>query len=274
MKRGKDAVRAAIEAGYRHFDHADIYGDGRCESLFGELLRESPALRDRLSITSKCGVRFAGNPSSESPKRYDLSMRHILDSVDGSLQRLGIETLDTLLLHRPDYLFHAEEVSAAFARLHESGKVREFGVSNFTIVQVARLQEVCPFWLTVNQIEINLENLTALDNGTLDQCQQYGMIPEAWSPLRGVTYSSDSGRLDEKGRLRLRAALELQSAKYGVDDWILALAWLLMHPVGIVPLIGSIKPERIRDAQKALDVGYTREDWYRLLAARRGIDVA
>ena len=124
LERGKAAVRAAIEAGYRQFDHADIYGDGRCESIFGELLSEEPSLRSQVKITSKCGVRFAGYPASESPKRYDLSERHIVDSVDGSLRRLRIETLDTFLLHRPDYLFDENEVSEAFTQLYESGKVR------------------------------------------------------------------------------------------------------------------------------------------------------
>jgi predicted oxidoreductase len=267
-ERGKAAVRAALEAGYRQFDHADIYGDGRCESLFGELLRQDPSLRSRVKITSKCGVRFAGQPSPTSPKRYDLSKQHIVQSVEGSLRRLGIETLDALLLHRPDYLFDAEEVSEAFARLHESGKVREFGVSNFTTHQVSRLHAVCPFALVANQIEINLENLSALEDGTLDQCQQYGMIPEAWSPLRGITYAA------AEAESRVRAELKQQAARYELEEWVVVLAWLLAHPAGIVPLIGSIDPERILAARNALGVDYTRDDWYRLLAARLGSDVA
>jgi len=134
--KGKLAIRAAIDAGYNHFDHADIYGGGASESLFGEVLKESPELRENLIITSKAGIRPKNDDNSYAPTRYDFSEKYILDSVDGILARLQIECLDMFLLHRPDYLFNAHEVAQTFALLKASGKVKHFGVSNVKSSQV------------------------------------------------------------------------------------------------------------------------------------------
>jgi len=273
-KIGKTALLTAIDSGYRKFDHADIYGGGRCESIFGDLLRQKPSLRDSVEITSKCGVRFAGDPLPQSPKRYDLSKAHILRSVEGSLGRLGTDALDTLLLHRPDYLFDEVEICEAFVSLHESGKVLSFGVSNFSVFQLSRLQKVCPFHLKAHQIEVSLEEISAFDNGTLDQCREMNMNPEAWSPLRGVTYSPPGSVLSGTAGARVRAELERQSQKFGCASWIVVIAWLLAHPARIEPIVGTLSPDRIRAARQALQLRYDREDWYELLAARRGCDVA
>jgi predicted oxidoreductase len=271
---GKDTIRAAIDAGYRRFDHADIYGGGRCEELFGAVLKESPALRDSLKITSKCGVRFAGDPDSTSPKRYDLSKAYISESVHGSLRRLGVEQLDTLLLHRPDYLFDAEEAAEAFEQLHRSGEVSSFGVSNFTRAQVDLLESVCPYPITVNQIEISLYDISAFENGLLDQCQQLGISPEAWGPLRGVRYSSIDEYFAPEVETRVRAELGRQAVKYETEDWIIVLAWLLKHPASIVPVLGTVDTARIRAAREVLELDYERDDWYQLLETRRGVEVA
>ena len=143
-EKGKTAVRTAIAEGYTHFDHADIYGAGRSEELFAEVLRESPGVRDSLLITSKCGIRRSGFPGKNDPVRYDFSKEYIIRSVEGSLNRLGTDYLDLLLLHRPDYLFDPEEVVEAFQELLSAGKVRHFGVSNFRPSQVSLLQSCCP----------------------------------------------------------------------------------------------------------------------------------
>ena len=259
----KHAVMAAFDAGYTLFDHADIYGDGTCEALFGEVLRESPGLRDKILIQSKCGIR-------KDPARYDFSRDYIIQSVEGSLGRLGIEQLDLFLLHRPDYLMHAGEVAEAFATLKSSGKVAHFGVSNFSASQVDLLQSALTEPLLINQVEINIHNIDAFENGVLDQCQRSGIIPQAWCPIAGVAYPAWGNTFSDADNAGIRSELERQSAIYDADDWIIALAWLLKHPAMISPIIGSTKPSRIAAATTALDIEYTREDWYRLLEAREG----
>lgn len=268
--RGKQALSAAFEAGYNLFDHADIYGRGECELLFGEWLRESPGWRDEVIISSKCGIRWQDEPDAGDPARYDFSFQYIVDSVEGSLQRLGIDCLDLLLLHRPDYLFNAAEVATAFETLHENGKVRHFGVSNFRPSQLSLLQSQCTRPLLVNQVEINIHAVDALLDGTLDQCQQQRITPQAWCPLGGVAYPAWGNTFEAGDEARIEAELARQAARYDVEKWVLALAWLLKHPSGIQPLIGSTRPKRIAAAKKALKIDYRREDWYRLLEARNG----
>jgi predicted oxidoreductase len=265
-ERGKRAIHAAIDAGYTLFDHADIYGGGRCEELFGEVLRASPGLRDNVLVQGKSGVRW-------EPSHYDNSREHIVASVEGSLDRLGIEQLDLFLVHRPDYLMNAHEVSAAFDALESAGKVARFGVSNFSTSQFDLLQSAVDKPLVANQVEINLHNIDALHNGVLDQCQRLGTTPQAWCPLAVVAYTAWGNTFTEEDEGRIHAELGRQAESYGHEPWIIALAWLLKHPAGISPIIGSTTAERIVAAKAALDVEYSREDWYRLLEARNGQSV-
>lgn len=269
-ERGRRALQAALEAGYNHFDHADLYGGGACEALFGDWLRAEPGLRDRLVITSKCGIRLPDEPETGDPKRYDFSFEHIVRSVERSLERLGTDHLDLLLLHRPDYLFNAAEVATAFESLAENGMVRHFGVSNFTPSQVELLQAQCDSPLLVNQVEINLHRLNALEDGTLDQCQRHRISPQAWCPLGGVAYPAWGSTLTPADEQRIAQELERQAERYDAEPWLVVLAWLLKHPAGILPIVGSTTPERIAAAPRALTLDYRREDWYRLLEARRG----
>jgi len=268
--RGREALHAALEAGYNHFDHADIYGGGACEALFGEVLRERPGIRDRLIITSKCGIRLPDSPEPGDPKRYDFSFDYIVRSVEGSLQRLGVDRLDLLLLHRPDYLAHPAEVATAFESLAEQGMVRHFGVSNFTPAQLDLLQAQCDAPLLVNQVEINIHRIDALQDGTLDQCQRLRITPQAWCPLGGVAYPAWGDTLAPEDGQRIAAELDRQATRYGVEPWLVMLAWLLRHPAGIQPIVGSTTPARIAAAPRALGLDYRREDWYRLLEARNG----
>jgi len=269
-ERGKQAVRTAVEEGINHFDHADIYGGGRCESLFGEVLRETPGLREKLVITSKCGIRGKDQPRIGDPGRYDFSRTYIVSSVEGSLARLGIETLDVLLLHRPDYLFRADEVAAAFQELQAAGKVRAFGVSNFRPSQVALLQRSCPMPLVMNQVEINIHHVAPLLDGTLDQCQELGITPQAWCPLGGVAYPAWGSTFTKVDEARIAGEFALQARKHGTEPWVIALAWILALPSVVLPIIGTTTAQRIRDSKRALGLGYSREDWYRLLEARNG----
>jgi len=266
-ERGKLAVHAAIDAGYTLFDHADIYGGGRCEEIFGDVLRESPGLRDRILIQGKCGIRLAGD---DAPQRYDFSRQYLTGSVDAILARLGIEQLDYLLLHRPDYLMDAHDVAATFSKLKTAGKVARFGVSNFSISQFDLLQSAVDEPLVANQVEINLHNIDALHNGVLDQCQRLGVTPQAWCPLAVVAYTAWGNTFSDADAERIRKELERQAEFYDREPWIIALAWLLKHPAGISPIIGSTTPERIAAATTALSIDYSHEDWYRLLEARNG----
>ncbi len=270
---GKRAVHAAVDAGYTFFDFADIYGGGRCERIFGEALRESPGLRDRLVVATKCGIRRSGEPDPSAPFRYDFDADHILSAVEGSLQRMGIETIDLLMLHRPDALMQPAVVAGAFAALKDAGKVREFGVSNFRPSQVTLLQRACPFPLVVNQVEISLLETSTLDDGTLDQCQVEGMTPMAWSPLgRGALVSEiqDTGSPKFARHQALKEVTGELASRRGVSRATIALAWLLRHPSGIIPIVGSSNPERIRELVQAETVHLTREEWYRLWETSRG----
>lgn len=265
--KGKQAIQAAIEAGYNHFDHADIYGSGECESLFGELLKESPRLRDHMIITSKAGIRVANN---RSPQYYDFSNRYLTQQVETSLKRLNTDYLDLFLLHRPDYLFNASDVAQTFQQLKASGKVKNFGVSNFSPSQVSLLQSALNEPLLVNQIEINIHNISSFTDGTLDQCQQLGITPIAWCPLGGVVYPAWGNTFSNHDQVRIETELAQQARRYDCQPWQLILAWLLKHPANICPIIGSTTPERIHAAKKALELNYSHDDWYRLLEARNG----
>ena len=271
---GRAAVLAAVEAGFTLFDHADIYCEGRAERVFGEVLREVPGLRERVVIATKCGIRKAGEPGVGAPVRYDFSREHIVWSCEQSLRRLGVERIDLYQLHRPDWLMNPAEVAGAFAELRAAGKVAEFGVSNFRPSQVAALQKALDFPLVVNQVEISLACLEAFGDGTLDQCLTERITPLAWSPLGGGLLGEGARRLLgwQEGYEVTRGGGELdaQAKGRGCSRGQVGLAWLLKHPAGIVPLVGSTRPERIREAAGAAEVELSREEWYRLLEAARG----
>jgi predicted oxidoreductase len=268
------AVTAALESGYTLFDHADIYCSGRAEEVFGKLLKELGKERERLVITTKCGIRLPGDPAADSPYRYDFSREYIVAQAEASLRRLGIDRIDLYQLHRPDYLMDAEEVAEAFGQLHREGKVGEFGVSNFSPSQLAMLQSAWWRPLVINQIELSLTALAPLADGTLDQCKQLGITPLAWSPLGGgllADGASDILRHQQKYQVAdILAVLDQVAQLHSVSRMVIALAWLLKHPSKIVPIIGSTNPVRIRDAATAPQVELSREEWYKLLTVARG----
>ena len=274
LAAGRRAVLAAVEAGYTLFDHADIYCDGEGERIFGTVLQEVSGLRARVVIASKCGIRKPAEPTLDAPYRYDFSADYIVRSCEASLQRLGVETIDIYQLHRPDYLMNPDEVAGAFTRLKTAGKVREFGVSNFRPSQVTALQRACPMRLIVNQIEISLANVTALEDGTLDHCLAERLTPMAWSPLAGGLLASGAKRIlpsqENYQTQPILAALDALAQQRGATRSAVALAWLLKHPVGIMPIVGSTDPAHIRACAAADSLDLSREEWYRLLEAARG----
>jgi predicted oxidoreductase len=271
---GLRAVQAAYDAGYTLFDHADIYCDGAAEKIFGRALNEISGMRARVLIASKCGIRKPGHPKPESPYRYDFSAEHIIHSCEQSLQRLSVERVDIYQLHRPDYLMDPEEVARAFSQLKQSGKVREFGLSNFPPSTATALQKACPMPLIVNQVEISLANLKAFHDGTLDQCLAEKITPMAWSPLAGGQLGDGAKNLlPSQMAYRTKpvvATLDRLAKERGASRTAVALAWLLKHPSRIVPIVGSTNPASIREAVRADDLELSRDEWYSLLGEARG----
>ena len=271
---GRRAIVAAYESGYTLFDNADIYCRGEAERILGEALKEVSGMRDWVVIVTKGGIRPGGDPQPDSPGRYDFSAPYIIQACEQSLKRLGIETIDVYLLHRPDLLADPEEVAQAFSQLKAAGKVRHFGVSNFRPTLLTALQAACPMPLVAHQVEISLAKLDAFTDGTLDQCLIDRITPMAWSPLAAGLIGGGATRLLSSQKAYrpelFLPVLEAVAQARGVSRTVVALAWLLKHPAGILPIIGTTNPERIREATQAPKLELTREEWYRLLIAARG----
>jgi predicted oxidoreductase len=271
---GRRAVIAAFEAGYTLFDNADIYCRGEAEKILGTVLKEVSGMRERVQVLTKCGVRPPDYPRPGSPHCWDFSAEYIVKSCEGSLKRMGIETIDIYMLHRPDYLADPREIARAFVQLRDAGKVRWFGVSNFRPSLVTALQVVCPMPLIAHQIEISLARLDSFTDGTLDQCLIEKITPMAWSPLAGGLVGAGATRLLPAQQAyrpeKFLPVLEEIGQARQASRTVVALAWLLKHPSNIIPIIGSTNPDRIREAVKATELELTREEWYRLLTAARG----
>ncbi|GGE57370.1 aldo/keto reductase [Priestia taiwanensis] len=264
-------MEQCIEVGVTTFDHADIYGDYTCERIFGEALSLKPSLRDEIQIVTKCGIKL---PSVNYPDRkvihYDSSKPHIIESAEQSLRNLQTDYIDVLLLHRPDYLMDPEEIAEAFSVLKKDGKVRSFGVSNFTPSQVAMLQSYVDAPLVTNQIELSAMRTDNMENGTLDFMMQHRMAPMIWSPLAG-------GRIfheQTEQAIRLRTTLERIGAEIGAQSLDqLMYAWLLRHPANLMPICGTGKMERVKSAVDALKLHMSQEQWYDVLESSKGYHV-
>ena len=265
---GVKAVMAAFEAGYTLFDLADIYCDGVAEELFGLALKQTRSLRKRAVIATKCGIRA---PENGDPYRYDFNAGYIIESCEASLRRMDIETIDLFQLHRPDWLMDPAEVASALTKLKKAGKVRHFGVSNFSPSQVAVLQSALKEPLLVNQIEISLLQLDPFTDGTLDQCLEHAITPMAWSPLAGGYLGNGANGVlpsqENYKPAKVRRRLDLLARELDTTRSVVALAWLMRHPSGIIPIVGSIKPDRIREATAAEQLTLTHEQWYHLLTS-------
>ena len=261
---GMTAVRAAYDAGFTLFDNADIYGRGECERIFGKVLRDMPGMRQRIVLATKCGIC---PPWDGRTHCYDSSSAYIVASVEGSLKRLGTDFVDLLMIHRPDFLGDPIEIAAAFAQLRAQGKVREFGVSNFRPSQLTALQKHCAMPLIANQVEVSLAALACLDDGTLDQCLAERITPMAWSPLaKGLLLDAAQDERTQK----LQSLLTKLAAEKSATPAAIAIAWLLRHPSRMMPIVGSVNPEHIREATRADAIELTRGEWYSLLTAARG----
>ncbi|MBY5990709.1 aldo/keto reductase family oxidoreductase [Ferrimonas balearica] len=262
-------LQSHLEMGISSCDHADIYGDYRCEAAFGEALALKPSLRHELELVTKCGICLPGQKGYDLP-HYNTSAGHILHQVESSLRHFGTDYLDLLLIHRPDPLMQADEVADAFEQLRNEGKVRHFGVSNFTPHQWDLLQSRLSFPLMTNQVEISPLQLSPLHDGTLDHLQQHRIRPMAWSCLGGGRLFSPDDPQARSVRHELTQIAE-ETGAAGVDQ--VALAWLLALPCGPLPILGSGRIERVRQAVGALEVNLTREQWFRIWVASTGHNV-
>ena len=267
----KSWVDTALENGINFFDHADIYGKGRCEELFGQVL--TPSLREKIILQSKCSIR----PGIA----FDFSKEHILNSVDGILKRLNTEYLDILLLHRQDALMEPEEVADAFRILKESGKVRHFGVSNQTPMQMELLSKYCDEPLLINQLQLSIAHCPMInsginanmyndsginrDGGVLEYCRLKDITIQAWSPFQ---YGMFEGVfLGNEKFAELNKVIDNLAEKYNVTNSAIAVAWILRHPAGIQTIVGTTNKDRIAQISKASEIRLTREEWYALYMA-------
>ncbi len=283
------AIRTALDEGINFFDHADVYQRGRAEEAFSVMWRESPGLRDKIILQSKCGIRFADEPAAGDPKRYDFSYAHIIEAVNGSLKRLKTDRLDILLLHRPDPLVEPEEVARAFAELHAAGKVRFFGVSNHSGAQIELLKTAVKQPIVANQLEVSVLHSTLINagvvlnqdaplhplraDGTLEYCRTHKITVQAWGPLaKGVATGKPLDSADERVR-KTAEVVRAIAADHGVSGEAVLIAWILKHPAHIQPIIGTMNPERIRACCQADSLELSREEWWRLFGAGRGGDV-
>ena len=263
-------INTSLSYGANFFDHADIYGECKSEEVFGKAISNS--IRDNIIIQTKCGIRKGF---------YDFSYDHIVNSVDGSLKRLGTEYIDVLLLHRPDALMEPEEIARAFSYLKESGKVRNFGVSNQNPYQIQLLQKTLDMPLCANQLQfgightsmvdaginVNINNVSAVnrDGGVLDFCRLENITIQPWSPMQ---YGFFEGCFIDNAKFpELNNVLEKLGNKYNVSKTTLAIAWILRHPAKMQPVTGTTNTTRLADCLKASEIQITREEWYEIYRA-------
>ena len=272
VKQVEKVINTALENGINFFDHADIYGDGECEKLFGKAIKQSKIERESLFIQSKCCIRDG---------LYDFSRDYILKSVDGILSRLGTDRLDCLLLHRPDTLMDLDEVQEAFTKLFEEGKVLSFGVSNMNRFQMELLQSGISFPIVADQMQMSLAHTPLVDeginvntmfngavvrnSGTLEYCRLKGIVLQTWSPLQKGFF--EGVFLGDPKYKDLNKVLDRLAEKYKVTSDAVAYAWLLRIPARMQVIIGTMNPKHIASASKAADFTLTREEWYELYRA-------
>ena len=271
----EELVETALSVGINAFDLADIYGGGRCEELLGQVLKNRPDLREKMWIQSKCGIRI------EEFTYFDFSKDYILESVDGILQRLQVDYLDSLLLHRPDALMEADQVAQAFEILHKSGKVRDFGVSNQNPMMMELLKREVKQPLMINQLQlsaaftpgfdagfhVNMEGDKAAlrDGSVFEYCKLNDMVIQAWSVLQFGYFKGNFVGNDKF--YNLNQVLNRLAQKYGVSPSAIAIAWVLLYPAKMQAVVGTTNPKHLIEASQASHVNLTRKEWYEIYLA-------
>lgn len=260
-----DLIMYCAEIGITTFDHADIYGGYTTEGDFGPALRQSGIARDSVQLISKCGIQFDSEARANKIKHYNYSKAYVIWSVEQSLKHLQSDYLDVLLLHRPSPLMQPDEVGEAISRLVKDGKIKEFGVSNFTPSQIELLETAIP--VSCNQFEFSLTEHKVMYDGTLDDSLSKERIAMSWSPL-GDYFKEDNVQVK-----RIKKAIRPLQKKYDASADQLLLAWLLKHPVEVYPVVGTTSKNRLKDAMKAAEIELELEDWFILLKASQGHEV-
>jgi predicted oxidoreductase len=265
-------IHTALDEGINFFDHADIYGGGQSEAKFAEALDMNPGLREKMILQTKCGIR---------KDYWDFSKEHILEAVDGSLQRLRTEYIDVLLLHRPDALMEPEEIAEAFTQLQGSGKVRYFGVSNQNPMQMELLAKFLKQKILFNQLQFSLMFTPMVDAGihvnmqwdaainrdgsVLDYCRLKDIIVQPWSPFQYGFF--EGAFLDNEKFPELNQKINGLAAAKGVSNTAIAIAWILRHPARMQPIIGTTNPRRVKDSCQASGITLSRPEWYEIYRA-------
>ncbi len=268
-----DAImNTALDCGIDFFDHADIYGGGECERLFGEFLKRNKSLRDKIKIQTKCGINYG---------KYNFSKEHIIEAVEGSLSRLGVDYVDALLLHRPDTLMEPEEVAEAFDKLEREGKVKHFGVSNHNMMQIELLKTAVKQPLIINQLQfsvteagmvtsgmnVNMKNAESEmhDGFLLEYSRLKNMTIQAWSPFQ---YGFFEGTfVDSEKFPELNEKLSEIAEEHGITKTGVATAWILRHPANMQVIAGTMNPEHLREICGGADIILSRQEWYDIYKA-------
>lgn len=284
----ESAIQSALELGINHIDTANIYGNGESETVIGRIFKKDQSLRNKIFLQTKCGIKFS---KTDNKIYYDTSKNHIVSQVEASLKKMGTDRLDSLLIHRPNPLMSAEEISEAVVKLVDSGKILNFGVSNFSPFQIELLRKKIPFPIYTNQIQLNLIHTILLDTGieglnesteypigagTLEYCQSNDVIIQVWSPIaRGVLTANSTAltlpNYNPKINI-LKEKLSNLSIKYECAPESILIAWLLKIPCKVHPIIGSLDFRTMKACVDGNKVKLDDEDWYNLYRLSRGKD--
>ena len=284
-EKAEKSVCTSIETGINFFDHADIYGRGKSEEIFGKIIKKNNIKRESIFIQTKCGIKVCDYPDGSYKTHFDFSKEHIINSANESLRRLNTDYIDVFLLHRPDTLMEPEEVASAFDILHKEGKVKYFGVSNQNPAQMELLQKYVDQKLIANQLQFSIMHSGIIDNGInvnlknerasdrdgsiLEYCRLKDITIQAWSPFQygffeGVFLNNDKFR-------DLNIIINKIAQKYGVSDTAIATAWILRHPAKIQVIVGTMNSNRISDISTASNITLSREEWYDIYKAAGNI---
>lgn len=272
-KEVAELLKAGLESGINFLDTADIYAGGRSEKIIGEVFKENSGLREKFFLQSKCGIRI-----DKDFNWFDFSKDYILQAVDESLDRLQTEYLDCLLLHRPDALMNPEEIAEAFTKLHDAGKVKNFGVSNFNPMMMVRLKEVLDFPIAANQVQLSIAHTPMIDagfqvnmnwdgsnmrdGGILEYCAMNDIVIQSWSSLQ---YGYFEGVfLGSEKYTKLNEVISRLAEEKGVTNTAIALAWILKYPAKMQAVIGTTKPSRVKESAQAAEITLTKKEWYEL----------
>lgn len=277
-KTAETFIQTALDCGANFFDHADMYGNYTCEEIFADAIHMNDAVREKIFLQSKCGI-------IPEKSMFDFSKKHILEAVDGSLRRLKTDYLDVLLLHRPDALVEPDEVAEVFNMLFNSGKVRNFGVSNQNPMQIQLLQKYLKQPIIVNQLQLSITNATMIsaginvnmlnesavnrDGSILDFCRLNDITIQPWSPFQFGYFSGVF--LDNPMFPKLNEKINEIANKYSVSNTTITIAWLLRHPAHMQPITGTMNASRLKDCLLATDILLTREEWYEIYQAAGNI---